>query len=251
MAIAFIGMKYFQFNNLPRVYTFGNNIPVSSTDSADTSQISQMDIFDEKFTVTNSMLSSSSSMILLDSTATNVKVSSDNFIHWFFSKGTVGFVKRNHVVFTEKEYDEYKLIFRSLEGTTDLLALDDKSRQVIHNVINNSPSLKNSVVADDYPDSLSKSGYSKILGSIKVNDTSYIFLRLKTTINPQNLVIRFNDIGPIDFKEIVEISGKSITSSGLFKVEDTKGLAPDIFFYDKKSKKDRKSILPPYLTFNY
>jgi hypothetical protein len=244
--ISFAGYRFYQFYNSKRIYTAGNNIPVFSDAAQTSTHEVQLDIYGEGFG--DATKKSYSSMLLVDSSGPLIKVKKDNFIDYLFKNSPEGFVKRDDILFTRKEYDQYSILLKALQGDSNLVNVDLKARKIIYNLVNNISALNNSVLADDYPTLKNKSGFAKVL-QLSMQDTSYIFLRLKTPAAVRNLTISNTSRNGSSFTDIIANDGRAVTVSGLFKKEEGTMMMPDVIF-SPSGPKEWKSLGPPYYIFN-
>jgi hypothetical protein len=127
--------------------------------------------------------------------------------------------------------------------------LDMNARKVIYELTSNDETLKNSVLADDYPNELNKPGFYKILPTGPLEDGySYIFIRLKTTGGPRNLTVRYDARNKIEiFDPKPRSNNQKISGAMLFELKSWgSGRPPDIYFFDSDKKKTWKAIEPPF-----
>lgn len=245
----YLGFQYYHFTRTPLVYTFGNDVFVYSLPDTSSIRISQMDIFGQKFTPgSNEHERSYSKMLMADSSGSFTGVKQNNFITWLINKKPEGFVKNEELLYNKSEYKLYTDIFIAIKGDKSLRNLDMNARKVIHELVSDDATLKNAVLADDYPKDLNKAGFSKILPTGRLADGySYIFMRLKTATGEfKNTLMRFDLNNKIEHFEL-SLLGKpqKLTQPGLFSQKPA-GLSPDISFYDLRNKTEMKAKLPPY-----
>lgn len=246
-ALSYAGYQFNQFYHAKRIFTAGNNIPVyANADSKSTTDY-QLDIFGES--LGNTTKKSYSTMLLIDSTGPLIKIKKANFIDYLFRNNTECFVNREDILFDWVESYKYNVLFKALQGDSSLVNLDLKARKIIYNLVNNTSELNNSVLADDYPSLKNKSGFTKVL-QISMQDTSYIFLRLKTPAAVRNLTISHSSKNGSSFKDMIANDGRTVTVSGLFKKDAGYMILPDIIFAPTKGPKEWRSIGPPYYIFN-
>lgn len=247
--VLFLVYKWFEFRDHPRVYTFGNNVQVYTDPSFTTGKDIQLDIFGQSFG--SAAKQSVSSVLLIDTNSSFVKVKKDNFFDYLNWNASPGFVKKEEVVLSKGEYDQYTKIFEPVKGDSNLANVDNRLRKALFDLINTTPSLNNSVLANDYTPRNGLTGFSKILSITIGNDASYLFMRLKTAVSARNVVLIYTPDGKLELKDLMENNGQPVNGPGLFRKVQLKDMpVPDIIYLNTEALKEWKSIMPPYNAFN-
>lgn len=240
LVLATVGYLYFQFLNQKRVYAIGNDIPVFLSASNST-VAKRLNIFG----LSNSDISTSSSMILVKDTTSGYTVSDDNFSDWLFGNKKY-YLLKDGVVSEKEEYEDYYRIFKAAKGIKAFDKLSLYDRKVIKSCIDSNNVMFKAVVevAGD-----TTSIYMPFLSVGGLENQHHIFICLRRQ-NGQLFNIKINSTEGLyaNYKEVQDNFGKTFDSALVWK--ETKGDQFSIIsFLDVTSKQIYQSFSPPYEPF--
>lgn len=238
---AFVAVQYMAFQKIPMVYAYGNDLKIYTSDDENASTNGQLDIYGKKF-VNGQLENSAYKTLLIDSSGSFLSIRKNSFIQWLFNKKPDGYMKRNGLLFSKNEYDDYEKFFMSINGSSCLHEIPNEIKKTFFSGVNRE--YPGAVLANDYRDDEAPTGFFRALYQTTWDSTCVLFRLADASGTKKNLVMRIAPGGYSNLLPLME-NGRPLTNAGLFKIVPGNRF-PDILFYKTDTKKTVKSLLFPY-----